>query len=332
MSFDMITIPGQSAPVLKIRFTKLIERFIIAIEAGQVLTNKGDHYKSSSISNYRALLQHVIDFEKELGFVLYVDRINITVSDRFLTFLVNRGLKKNSVAAIGAKYKAIIRRAYAAGLTSFAGVGIHLHKEDSPTIFTTLSELKAMYNYDYTDNPARDMVRDIYVMNCFIGMRISDLRAFLRKPMNFITTVDGVDVIKYVAIKTNRETVVPMSSIVRKILEKRSYDFGRGMSAQNFNKVIKSIYYDLFQNETVKIVQTLKGERKEMLVLKYTMVASHTARRTFATLAELSDMPRNAIMQMTGHGSESSYLKYVRNTSLQNALRVRNHIFFKIKL
>lgn len=332
MSLDIITIPGQSATVLKIRLTKLIERFIIAIDAGQVLTNKGDHYRSSSISNYRALLQHVIDYEQNIRTILYVDKINITVSDRFLAFLTNKGLKKNSVAAIGAKYKAIIRRAYAAGLTSFAGVGIHLHKEDSPTIFTTLNELKTMYYYDYTDNPARDLVRDIYVMNCFIGMRISDLRAFIKKPQNFITTVDGVDVIKYVAIKTNHETVVPIASIVRKILEKRNYHFGCGMSSQNFNKVIKSIYYDLFQNETVKIVQTVKGERKELLVLKYTMIASHTARRTFATLAELADLPRNAIMQMTGHSSESSYLKYVRNTSLQNALRVRNHIFFKIKL
>src|SRR5690606_26506966 len=109
---------------------------------------------------------------------------------------------------------------------------------------------KQMYNYDYSNNPARAKVRDLYIINCFVGMRISDLRRFAKNPRSFIKTVDGIDVIQYVSVKTGTETVIPLSSIVRDILQQRNYDFGRGMSAQNFNKVIKSIYYDLFKHET----------------------------------------------------------------------------------
>jgi Phage integrase family. len=58
------------------------------------------------------------------------------------------------------------------------------------------------------------------------------------------------------------------------------------------------------------------------------LVASHTARRTGATLMYLQGIPTIAIMMITGHKSESSFRKYIKVTLEENAKMLANVKFF----
>ena len=46
--------------------------------------------------------------------------------------------------------------------------------------------------------------------------------------------------------------------------------------------------------------------------MKYEMITSHTARRSFATNLFMRDVPAHVIRAVTGHKSEREFLKYIK--------------------
>ena len=81
---------------------------------------------------------------------------------------------------------------------------------------------------------------------------------------------------------------------------------------------------------TQKIEHTsIKGaKRVTEIVPKYTLVTTHTARRTGATLMYLDGMDLLTIMKFTGHETEAEFLKYIRVTAEENAIRLSKMKYF----
>lgn len=61
---------------------------------------------------------------------------------------------------------------------------------------------------------------------------------------------------------------------------------------------------------------------------KYKLVSSHTARRSFATNAYLAGVPTISIMKITGHKTESAFMKYIKISGKENAVKLKGHKFF----
>ena len=82
--------------------------------------------------------------------------------------------------------------------------------------------------------------------------------------------------------------------------------------------------------EKINIMETKGREiRQEVTYENAKMVTSHTARRSFASNASKKGIPSLAIMQITGHKTESSFMRYVRITKEENAKMLLNHDFFR---
>ena len=61
---------------------------------------------------------------------------------------------------------------------------------------------------------------------------------------------------------------------------------------------------------------------------KWELVTTHTARRSFATNAYKSGIPSLKIMMITGHTTESSFLRYIKITGEENAISMAGEQFF----
>lgn len=70
------------------------------------------------------------------------------------------------------------------------------------------------------------------------------------------------------------------------------------------------------------------GEEATVLKEKWQLVTTHTARRSFATNAYKSGIPALKIMLITGHLTESAFLKYIKITGEENAVQMANEKFF----
>ena len=62
------------------------------------------------------------------------------------------------------------------------------------------------------------------------------------------------------------------------------------------------------------IVWVLRTIRETVTEPKWKLAGSHTARRSFTANAYLSGVPTISIMKMTGHKTESSFMKYIKIT------------------
>jgi integrase len=61
---------------------------------------------------------------------------------------------------------------------------------------------------------------------------------------------------------------------------------------------------------------------------KYNLITTHTARRSGATNMFLAGIPAQSIMKITGHTTESSFMKYLRISKDANATLIANNPFF----
>ena len=67
---------------------------------------------------------------------------------------------------------------------------------------------------------------------------------------------------------------------------------------------------------------------KAYKMLKYEMIKTHTARRSFCTNSYLLGMNSMDIMALSGHKTTANFLKYIKVTGEESAKRIAEHKFF----
>ena len=109
--------------------------------------------------------------------------------------------------------------------------------------YITIEERNQLYNFDFSDNPDLARQRDIFVFQCLIGCRVSDLWAMTKSNL-----VNGA--IEYIPRKTKEGRAitvrVPLNAIATEIVE-RYKDFDKVKlfkltTQQQYNRDIKTMF------------------------------------------------------------------------------------------
>lgn len=180
-------------------------------------------------------------------------------------------------------------------------------KERNEVVTLTKEELLHINTLELSGT--KDDVRDIFVLACFLGARISDFKAF--KTENLYSQ-SGVTFFQYVQEKTGSICKIPVNAIAQKILDKRNGQFPKMISEQNFRSHLKQICKasELNHRVIVKI-----RDNKPVYEKKWEAISPHSARRTFATSLFYGwftrPLPASYCMLYTGHNSEKSFLLYI---------------------
>lgn len=312
-------------------FLPLYNELTAGIKNGTILTPDGNKFAYNTVKNYVSGIRPLKKYEQAHG-IIYLEDINIKWAENFTVFLMSDGYCKNTISVTISRIKAILRRLNHDGIGNFAGTGIRAVNEAITTVFNTIEEVRILAGSDFSETPGYDRVRDIYILQCFLGLRYSDLSEVLKNPQNYIREVGNNLYFEIKTKKTGETVVIPISRTVKQVCERYGYDFGELFSYQYYNKAIKHIARKAGLTQNVVFTRTEGGERKDSVIEKCELMSSHTARRTFATNAFLAGISEKDIMQITGHKTTQSFYKYVRNTGLQSAIKIANHEFFKIEM
>jgi integrase len=132
-----------------------------------------------------------------------------------------------------------------------------------------------------------EQVRDLFILQCNTGLRISDLK---RVDQN----IKGNKIV-ITTKKTGVNIEIPISPTVRAILEKYKYQLPQ-ISEQKINDGIKAIYKICFPKNKI---QVRKGNDFET-IHKWELISTHDAIRTFITLSAERGMTVSAISKITG--------------------------------
>ena len=161
-------------------------------------------------------------------------------------------------------------------------------------------ERQRLYNADLSHNKQLETQRDIFVFQCFVGCRVSDLYK-----MTYNNIIDGA--IEYIPRKTKEDrpiTVrVPLSKTACEIIEKYR-DAERGVLfpfivEQKYNQYIKEALREAGVTRTVTIID--QKTRTEVQKQIWEVASSHMARRSFIGNIYKQVKDPNLVGVLSGH-------------------------------
>lgn len=191
-------------------------------------------------------------------------------------------------------------------------------KYDPDSVVLSKEEIQVLIELEPADK-AEEKIIDLFILNCFMGMRWSDLSTIEKGTFQ----TDDDNNISYVKVneKTEETFVIPVLPTAKRILEKYQYKLPK-YSHQYFNRALKNILekYNLFETEIPKKKRQL-GRIEPTNFKKRELISSHTCRRTFITLAISANVPLNAIMLASGHTQLRTLQKYAKKQQDFNAFK-----------
>tara|TARA_R110001632_G_scaffold137804_2_gene253429 strand:+ start:17311 stop:18630 length:1320 start_codon:yes stop_codon:yes gene_type:complete len=150
--------------------------------------------------------------------------------------------------------------------------------------------------------PAQIRARDLFLIGVYSGQRFSDYSVF-----------EAADVVGDMIIKrsekTEKDSFIPLHDKLRFLLEKYDWQLPK-ISSQKFNPHIRKILRKAEVTARVKKTNYTGNKKEVSYYDKCDIVSSHTARRTFITLAAERGMPDHVIMKITGIKDPKTLVKY----------------------
>lgn len=211
---------------------------------------------------------------------------------------------ENSVIGILKRLRAFfnwcVRRGYLDRTPFATFTGIGSEKYGTP-YYITIEERDLIADFDLSDKPALEVQRDIFVFQCLIGCRVSDLMR-----MTDDSVIGGA--VEYIPDKTKGERPevlrVPLNNRAKDILS-RYADSKKGnmllpfISPQKYNDAIKKIFTQCGITRIVTVLNPTTGNEEKRPINE--IASSHLARRTFIGNIYKEVKDPNLVGALSGH-------------------------------
>lgn len=298
------------------------------IERAQNRTGaNGAKISDKTYLGYKRAYKYLQEYEQKNKVHLDFMDIGLMFYEKYTCFLQSKGLSANTIGREIKVIKIFLNDAKKHGKKlspEYIGGALKVTKEESDNIYLTTDELKKMRNIDYSDNKPLERVRDLFLIGCYTGLRFSDFTRLTRDNIN-----NGI--ISIAQQKTGQIVDIPLHPVVSSIMTKYGGTLPPVISNQKFNKYLAVIAQSkdkdgkyIIDGKITKVI-TRGGVQISMNIERYKLVKSHTARRSFATNLYLSGYPSINIMKITGHKTETAFLKYIKISAEQSAKMLRLH-------
>jgi integrase len=264
-----------------------------------------------TLKTRRTLLTHLVAYQEYSKRKITLESITLDFHSKFTSYLISvRNLSPNTIGGMIKVLKTFLGKLTESGInTNLAFQQKGFSKPSAPVdlIALTQEELDRLFNANLSDHGRLAKVRDLFVFGCVTGLRFSDMENL--KAENF--KPDSID---FITLKTRDRLSVPLAPYARAILARYDGKLPAVISNQNMNEYLKELCQLCSIDEPVQKVRYLGSTRVESKAPKYEMVSTHTARRTFITLALERGTRPEIVMRLTGHKDIRTMIRYVRLT------------------
>jgi integrase len=251
------------------------------------------------------------------------------VLNDFKRFLeVEQEFKLNNISKHFKSLKTIVLEGKRRGLIGDVDLRLFSIPTEEPTkIYLSENELRKMKDLDLSNDKTKELARDIFLVGCYTGQRISDYNR-----LSGIDIVEkyGVHFFEILQKKSGVKVNCPITTELREIMARYNNQPPPKLSDQKINKYLKLIGRRLDMNEDVLCHDTKGGVKRTYTRPKWEMMESHTARRSFCTNVYLKKMSIQDIMHFSGHKTEKEFLKYIRITSDERTRHILGQEFFNM--
>ena len=252
-----------------------------------------------------------MNFRDELTFDFFDEK---GLND-YVTYL--RDVKEMRNSTIGKQLsflKWFLRWAFKKGLhqnNAYDSYKPKLKSTQKKIIFLTWEELNKLREFEIpAAKQALDWVRDVFLFQCFTGLRYSDVFN-LRK-----SDIKG-DHIEVTTVKTSDSLIIELNNHSKAILDKYkdvAFEDDKVLPVitnQKMNDYLKELAELAGIDEPVRQTYYRGNERIDEVTPKYALLGTHAGRRTFICNALALGIPPQVVMKWTGHSDYKAMKPYI---------------------
>lgn len=265
----------------------------------------------STYEKFAAVKNHLMNFRDGLTFDFFDEK---GLND-YVTYL--RDVKEMRNSTIGKQLsflKWFLRWAFKKGLhqnNAYDSYKPKLKSTQKKIIFLTWEELNKLREFEIpAAKQALDRVRDVFLFQCFTGLRYSDVFNLRR------SDIKG-DHIEVTTVKTSDSLIIELNKHSKAILDKYkdvSFEDDKVLPVitnQKMNDYLKELAEMAGIDEPVRQTYYKGNERIDDVTPKYALLGTHAGRRTFICNALVLGIPPQVVMKWTGHSDYKAMKPYI---------------------
>ena len=268
-------------------------------------------WTDSTYEKFAAVKNHLMNFRDGLTFDFFDEK---GLND-YVTYL--RDVKEMRNSTIGKQLsflKWFLRWAFKKGLhqnNAYDSYKPKLKSTQKKIIFLTWEELNKLREFEIpAAKQALDRVRDVFLFQCFTGLRYSDVFNLRR------SDIKG-DYIEVTTVKTSDSLIIELNNHSKAILDKYkdvSFEDDKVLPVitnQKMNDYLKELAELAGIDEPVRQTYYRGNERIDEVTPKYALLGTHAGRRTFICNALALGIPPQVVMKWTGHSDYKAMKPYI---------------------
>ena len=268
-------------------------------------------WTDSTYEKFAAVKNHLMNFRDGLTFDFFDEK---GLND-YVTYL--RDVKEMRNSTIGKQLsflKWFLRWAFKKGLhqnNAYDSYKPKLKSTQKKIIFLTWEELNKLREFEIpAAKQALDWVRDVFLFQCFTGLRYSDVFNLRR------SDIKG-DHIEVTTVKTSDSLIIELSNHSKAILDKYkdvAFEDDKVLPVitnQKMNDYLKELAELAGIDEPVRQTYYRGNERIDEVTPKYALLGTHAGRRTFICNALALGIPPQVVMKWTGHSDYKAMKPYI---------------------
>lgn len=265
----------------------------------------------STFEKFAAVKNHLKNFRSELSFEFF-DEEGLTEYVQYLREV--REMRNSTVGKQLSFLKCFLRWSFKQGMhnnNAYDTFKPKLKDTQKKIIFLTWEELNRLREFKIPPTKqALERVRDVFLFQCFTGLRYSDIFNLRR------SDIKG-DHIEVTTVKTSDSLIIELNDHSRAILEKyKDVEFGNDKALpvttnQKMNDYLKELAELAEINELVRQTYYKGNERIDELTPKYALLGTHAGRHTFICNALALGIPPQVVMKWTGHSDYKAMKPYI---------------------
>ena len=268
-------------------------------------------WTDSTYEKFAAVKNHLMNFRDGLTFDFFDEK---GLND-YVTYL--RDVKEMRNSTIGKQLsflKWFLRWAFKKGVhqnNAYDSYKPKLKSTQKKIIFLTWEELNKLREFEIpAAKQALDRVRDVFLFQCFTGLRYSDVFN-LRK-----SDIKG-DHIEVTTVMTSDSLIIELNKHSKAILDKYkdvAFEDDKVLPVitnQKMNDYLKELAELAGIDEPVRQTYYRGNERIDEVTPKYALLGTHAGRRTFICNALALGIPPQVVMKWTGHSDYKAMKPYI---------------------
>ena len=268
-------------------------------------------WTDSTYEKFAAVKNHLMNFRDGLTFEFFNER---GLND-YVGYL--RDVKEMRNSTIGKQLsflKWFLRWAFKKGLhqnNAYDSYKPKLKSTQKKIVFLTWEELNKLREFEIpAAKQALDRVRDVFLFQCFTGLRYSDVFNLRR------SDIKG-DYIEVTTVKTSDSLIIELNKHSKAILDKYkdvSFEDDKVLPVitnQKMNDYLKELAELAGIDEPVRQTYYRGNERIDEVTPKYALLGTHAGRRTFICNALALGIPPQVVMKWTGHSDYKAMKPYI---------------------